>query len=368
VKVTFLELSRRVASVDEEIRTAVERVVADGPYVLGPEVQAFERAFAAHCGASHAVGVASGTDAITVALLAVGLQPGDEVITTSNSGVPTVAAIEAAGGEPVLVDVEPASRTLDPQQLEEVVGERTRVIVPVHLYGRLADMDAICRFAAARGLRVVEDAAQAVGAESNGKRVGTLADVAAFSFYPTKNLGALGDGGAVVTNDSVVAERAQMLRTYGESERYNSTLPRGRNSRLDPIQAAILSVQLPYLDGWNARRREIAAYYNRELADSGLVLPTPSACGAEVYHLYVVEALDRDAVARRLADAGIQTLVHYPRAVHQQPAYARLANGRLTVSERLCATVLSLPLYPELTDNEVEAVAAAIAVTVGVSR
>jgi len=359
VTVSFLDLSRKVSSLRAEIDAAIAGVVESGPYVLGPRVEEFERSFAEYCGAPHAVGVASGTDAITIGLLAVGVEAGDEVITTSNSGVPTIAAIEAAAATPVLVDVDPVTRTLDPARLEAAVTRRTRAIVAVHLYGLGADMQAIGAIARSHDLRLVEDAAQAVGAEIDGRRAGTLADAAAFSFYPTKNLGALGDGGAVVATAEDVAVRARRLRTYGEDARYHSVM-HGRNSRLDPLQAAVLSVQLPHLDAWTKRRREIAAYYRRELAETSLELPNDAPGRTHVYHLFAVRSTARDTLAERLQRDGVGTLVHYSTPVHFQPAYEHLAHGGLAESERLCAEVISLPLYPELTDVEVESVAAAV--------
>jgi dTDP-4-amino-4,6-dideoxygalactose transaminase len=359
MRVPFLDLSRRVEALRPVLDGAIASVLDAGHFVLGPALEQFEHDFAAYCGAPHAVGVASGTDAITIALEAVGVCAGDEVITTSNSGVPTVAAIEAAGAVPVLVDADESTATLDPGALDAATSTRTRAIVAVHLYGQCADIEPIRAFARERDLRVVEDAAQAAGAEYCGRRAGTLADAAAFSFYPTKNLGAIGDGGAVVANDARVAQRARLLRMYGEDTRYHSVLP-GRNSRLDPIQASVLAAQLPRLDEWNERRRAIAAYYDAELAGTELQRPAEALGRKHVYHLYVVRTRERDRLRRELAAMGIGTLVHYPQAVHQQPAYAHLARAGLERSERLCSEVLSLPLYPELADAEVETVAATV--------
>lgn len=355
MNVAFLDLSRQVAALRPELEAAVASVLDSGRFVLGPAVESFERSFAEYVGGDHAVGVASGTEAITIALRASGVGPGDEVVTTANSGVPTVAAIEAAGAVPVLVDPNRDTQTMDPARLERAVNERTRALVPVHLYGRCADMGALTEFAHARGLKVIEDAAQAHGAEHRGARAGTLGDAAAFSFYPTKNLGALGDAGAVVTSDPETAERARMLRVYGERARYESVLA-GRNSRLDPLQAAMLEVKLGRLDAWNERRRQLATYYHEELADSGLVLPTDDPEGRHVYHLYVVRTKLRDRLRERLSALGVETLIHYPRAVHRHPAYRHLARDELSISEALATEVLSLPLYPELSDAEAEAV------------
>ena len=345
MNVPFLDLRRQTEALRPELEQAIARVLDGGRFVGGPVVEEFEQAWAEYCGVGHAVGVASGTDALAIALHAVGVEPGDEVITAANTCVPTVAAIEQAGGVPVLVDVDPETRTLDPARLEEAIGARTRAIVPVHLYGRCAAMEPILRIARERGLKVVEDAAQAHGAEYEGRRAGSLADAAAFSFYPTKNLGALGDAGAIVTADAAVAARARRLRSYGEEARYRSVEP-GVNSRLDPLQAAVLLAKLPHLDEWNARRRELADRYRR----AGLEAPESAD------HLFVVRAADRDAYRARLAAAGVETLVHYPLPVHGHPAYTRLARPGLETSERLAREVVSLPLYPELTDEEAEVV------------
>ncbi len=325
----------------------------------------FEGAFASYCGAAHAIGVASGTEAITIALQAVGVGEGDEVITAANTCVPTVAGIEATGARAVLADVDGETYTLDPAGLEELVTDRTRAIVPVHLYGQCADMDPILELASRRGLRVVEDAAQAVGAEYRGRRAGSMGDAAAFSFYPTKNLGALGDAGAVVAMDPEIAEQARLLRNYGERSKYDS-VRRGWNSRLDTIQAAILSAKLLHLDGWTDRRRELASLYDDALQGSAVVMPAVAPERIHVYHLYVVRVEGRDSVQDRLRDEGVGTLVHYPRPVHRHPAYEGLDRpGRLATSERLSEEILSLPLYPELEDAEAEAVVDAVRRVVG---
>jgi dTDP-4-amino-4,6-dideoxygalactose transaminase len=352
VSVPFLDLSREVQALRPELDAAVARVLDEGRFVLGAGVAEFERRFAAFCGAAHAVGVASGTDALTIALRAVGVGAGDEVVVPANTCIPTVAAVEAAGAVPVLADVDPRSWTLDAASARAAVTERTRAIVPVHLYGLCAEVDALSEL----GPPVVEDAAQAHGAEVRGRRAGSLGRAAAFSFYPTKNLGALGDGGAVVSDEEQVAALARELRTYGERARYES-MRSGWNSRLDELQAALLLAKLPRLEEWNARRREIAARYD----ELGLERQHAPAGFLHAYHLYVVRSRDRDATRRRLAERGVETLVHYPRAVHQHPGYAHLARPGLEVSEELAGQVLSLPLNPWLRDDEVEAVVAAVA-------
>jgi len=359
-RVPFLDLSRRVASLRGELDAGIAAVLDAGRFVGGEPVERFEQEFAAWVGAGHAIGVASGTDAIEIALRAVGVGPGDEVITVANTCIPTIAGIEATGATPVLVDAELDSLTIDPERVAAAVGPRTRAIVPVHLYGRCADMDAILSVAAEHGLKVVEDAAQAHGASWAGRSAGTMGDAAAFSFYPTKNLGALGDGGAVVTNDAAVAELARTLRTYGEVSQYK-TVRRGTNSRLDTLQAAILSIALRHVDAGNGRRREIAERYAAAAADGELPAPSDPPGGRHVYHLYVLPVADREAFRAQLEGVGVQTLVHYPRAIHQHEPYRDVARvGALGVSEWLAGSVVSVPLYPELTDDEAAVVVDAL--------
>jgi dTDP-4-amino-4,6-dideoxygalactose transaminase len=349
-------------SLAEEIRAAVARVLERGWYVLGPEVDAFEAAFAAYHGVGHAIGVASGTDAIELALRAAGIGPGDEVITVSHTAVATVCAIERAGAKPVLVDIDPGCYTMDPAAAAAKVGPRTKAIVPVHLYGQPADMPALTSLAQRHGLLVIEDCAQAHGARLGGHLAGTLGHLGAFSFYPTKNLGACGDGGAVITRDSQLAARLRRLRTYGQVSRYRH-VERGVNSRLDEIQAAVLGVKLKHLDEHNAIRRVLAARYDRLLEH--VVRPAVRGNRAEtyhVYHLYVVRHLDRDGLQTRLRGRGVETLVHYPVPVHLQEAYADLGyrRGDLPVTERIAAEILSLPIYVGLSMAEVDAVAGAV--------
>jgi dTDP-3-amino-3,4,6-trideoxy-alpha-D-glucose transaminase len=357
--VPFLDLRRQSLALLEEIEQATRDVLYSGRFVNGPLLDEFEQAFAAWCGARDAVGVASGTDAIELALRAFDIGPGDEVVTVANTCVPTIAGIEATGARAVLVDIDERTFTLDPAALASAIGRRTRAIVPVHMYGQCADMASILAIARSKGLVVVEDAAQGHGAEYRGVRAGALGDAAAFSFYPTKNLGALGDAGAVVVNDRQVAARVRRLRNYGERGRFES-FERGMNSRLDTLQAAILSAKLPYLDGWNARRRELAARYDVGLRGTGLDLPESAPGRRHAFHLYVVRSRERDVLRAELAARGVETLVHYPKPVHRVPAYTELAHARLTRSERVADEILSLPLFPELTDDEVDHVVAAI--------
>ncbi len=344
-----------------EIDEAVSRVMASGRYILGPEVQAFEEEFAAYIGASFGIGVGNGTEALHLALAACGLQRGDEVITVSYTAVATVAAIEMAGGVPAFVDIDPVRYTLDPEKLEMAVTNRTRAIIPVHLYGQPAELDAVLEVAGRHRLRVIEDCAQAHGAFYRGKRVGSFGDMACFSFYPTKNLGAIGDGGMVVTLDPELDERARLLREYGWAERNVSGVP-GWNTRLDEVQAALLRVKLWTLDEQNGRRRRLAQYYGEALKGTSLVLPEPAEDTEHVYHLYVVRFGQRDRLMGFLRDRGIGTLVHYPVPVHLQPAYRERIQtiGGLVETERAAREVLSLPMYPELTEAEAGQVVEAV--------
>jgi dTDP-4-amino-4,6-dideoxygalactose transaminase len=359
--IPFVDLAGQYQALKAEIEAAISRVLAGGWYILGEETRAFEAEFAAYIGVTYAVGVASGTDAVALALRAVGVAPGDEVITVSHTAVATVAAIEQAGARPIFVDIEPASFTLNPARLEQAISARTRAIVPVHLYGHPADMEPILAIARRHALAVVEDCAQAHGAAYAGRRVGSFGDAAAFSFYPTKNLGAVGDGGIVVTNRAEVAEQLQLLRQYGWASRYISQV-RGGNSRLDELQAAILRVKLPYLETWNERRRELAVGYSIRLAASRLVLPEGVEPFRHVYHLYVVRTPERDALLADLRARGIGAQVHYPVPVHLQPAYTDLGfgPGSLPETERAAREVLSLPLYPEMSDTNLEQIVQAI--------
>lgn len=355
-------LARAHAPIRHELDAAVARVLDRDWYILGPEVAAFEEEFAAVCGSRYAVGCGSGTDAITLALLALGVQPGDEVILPTLTAAPSAGAIVAAGAVPVFADVDPCTRTLDPASVEQMVSPRTRALLPVHLYGRPADMDALSEIATRRGLLMVEDAAQAHGATWGGRAAGSLAAAGCFSFYPTKNLGALGDGGAVTTDDPEIAERVRRLRNHGQSSRYHHE-EHAVNSRLDELQAALLSAKLPHLAGWNADRRAQALRYADLLAKAPVHLPLPdNERATSCWHLYVVETEERETVRGRLATAGVGTDTHYPIPVHLQRAYARFGRGTgsLPVAERLARSVLSLPLFPGLTAEEQERVAAAL--------
>jgi len=340
-----------------EIDAAVARVLAKGWYILGEETRAFEAEFAAYIGVRHAVGVGSGTDAVQLALAACEIGAGDEVITVSHTAVATVAAIEMAGATPVLVDIEPDFFTIDPAKIEAAITPHTRAIIPVHIYGQPVNLDAILDLASRHKLRVIEDCAQAHGAAYRGTRVGAHGDIACFSFYPTKNLGAIGDGGMVVTDDASLAERVRLLREYGWAERYVSHIS-GRNSRLDELQAAILRVKLPRLDEDNHKRARIAQKYSEGLSDCGLALPTVREHATHVFHLYVVRAPERHELQAFLNSQGVNTLIHYPVPVHLQPAYVNVARGAdgLSKTEAAAREILSLPMYPELADQDVEQV------------
>jgi dTDP-4-amino-4,6-dideoxygalactose transaminase len=344
----------------DAIDAAIRRVLDSGQYILGPEVRAFESEFAAYIGSRHCIGVSSGTAAIEVALRACGIGPGDEVITTAHTAVATVAAIELCGARPVFVDIEPDCFTLDAAKVETAISPATKAIVPVHLYGQAADIPALADIARRRGLRLIEDCAQAHGAELQGRKLGRFGDLGCFSCYPTKNLGAIGDGGIIVTDSDELARACRLLREYGWAERYVSHVE-GNNSRLDEIQAAILRVKLPALDADNARRSEIAARYDELLSGSPYALPKQRAGARHVYHLYVVRSKRRDAALEHLRAAGVGALVHYPVPIHLQPAYAGRIRGAeaLPETERAAREVLSLPIYPELGHDEVRTVVAA---------
>jgi dTDP-4-amino-4,6-dideoxygalactose transaminase len=349
----------------QAIDAAVARVLASGWYILGQEVAAFEREFAAYIGRRHGIGVANGTDAVVLALRAIGVGPEDYVVTVSHTAVATVAAVELAGAKPLLIDIDPATYTMDAAELARILAAppgRIAAILPVHLYGQAAALDAIMPLARRYGVPVIEDCAQCHGAMHAGRRTGSIGDIAAFSFYPTKNLGALGDGGIVVTEDDGIAERLRALREYGWRERYVSD-SLGMNSRLDEMQAAILRVKLAGLDVDNARRAAIADAYDKGLSGLPLVLPARRAGASHVFHQYVVRSPDRDRLRDTLKQRGIGTNIHYPVPVHRQPAYQnRVALGPsgLVESERAACDVLSLPMYPQLGDGEVARVIAAL--------
>lgn len=344
-----------------ELDEAIQRVLSGGHYILGPEVEAFEAEFAHYIGVNHSVGVANGTDAIALALRALGLGPGDEVITVSHTAVATVAAIEMAGCTPVLVDVEAGFLTLDPDKLDEALTERTRAVIAVHLYGQPADLDRIQAFCNRTGVALVEDVSQAHGSRWRGRRTGSFGHVSTFSCYPTKNLGAIGDAGIVATNDHEVADRLRRLRQYGWVTR-NDSLDAGCNSRLDELQAAILRVKLRHLDAGNAARRAIADRYTMAIAGTSLKPPTTRAEAEHVFHLYVAEASDREALAESLMQRGVGSAVHYTRAVHQQTAYRDRVrtSSSMEVTNGAVDRILSLPMFPELCEADIARVVSAL--------
>jgi dTDP-3-amino-3,4,6-trideoxy-alpha-D-glucose transaminase len=347
------------------LREGIERVLTRGWFVLGPELAAFEAEFAEICGARHAIGVGNGTDAIALALRAIGVGPGDEVITAAVSAAFTGLAIMMAGATPVFVDVDADRATIDPAAVEAAITSRTRAIMPVHLYGQAADMSRLSAIASRHGVALLEDACQAHLATAEGRPIGTVGIAGTFSFYPTKNLGALGDGGAIITNDAALAERLRRLRNGGQSNRYLHQ-EFGVNSRLDEMQAAILRARLPFLHEWTARRRALARRY-RDALGHGPVRPLPERDPGHVYHLFVVRSPARDALMRHLEHRGVGTIVHYPIPMPAQPAFAGVletAGGRrqhdTPVADRLCAEVCSLPLHPGLTDADVDFVASEV--------
>lgn len=372
LSIPLVDLLGQTQSVRAAVDAAITRTLDSGWYILGRETAAFEEEFAAYI-AGHSrlapgaqigcVGVNSGTDALHLALWACDIGPGDEVITVAHTAVATAAAIMLAGATPVFVDVDPATYTLDPAALAAAITPRTKAVIPVHLYGHPADMETILAVARPAGLRVIEDCAQAHGALVRGRHVGAWGDLGCFSFYPTKNLGALGDGGAVVSADPHLAARVRLLREYGwtPQARYVSQTP-GMNSRLDEMQAAILRAKLPHLDAWNAARRALAAVYAAQLPP-GAALPVERPGCRHVYHLYVVRVADRDGVRARLQAAGVGTGIHYPVPIHRQPAYAHLpqAQTRLPQTERLAGEIISLPMHPLLTAEQARTVAEALA-------
>jgi dTDP-4-amino-4,6-dideoxygalactose transaminase len=361
MRVPILELKTQYREHQAELDGAIREVLEASWFILGQQGEAFECEFARYCGAAHAVGVGSGTEALHLALLACGIGPGDEVITVPNTAVPTVCAIDFTGATPVFADIDPDTYTLDPTDLARCLSPRTKAIVPVHLYGHPADLGPLCEFARHHGLRVVDDAAQAHGAEYRDRRIGPLADATAWSFYPSKNLGAYGDAGAVTTNDGELASRLWMLRNYGEEERYYHT-SRGFNSRLDEIQAAILRVKLRHLDAWNQRRRAIAARYREAIRHPEVRLPVEAPWARHVFHLFVIRSPRRDALREHLLTREIGSQIHFPLPVYRQQAYTHLGipPGHCPEAEQAAAEVLSLPLYPELTDEQVAAVAQAV--------
>lgn len=361
IKVPYLDLKAQYHSIKPEIDAAISRVLESCQFVLGPEVAGFEQEFAAYCGATECIAMNSGTSALHLALLAAGVGPGDEVITVPFTFVASVSAVTYAGARPVLVDIDPRSFTMDPTAIEAAITPRTKAILPVHLYGQSADMDPIMEVAQRHGLAVIEDAAQAHGAKYKGRPVGSIGDMACFSFYPGKNLGAYGEGGAVTTSNPEYARTMRMLRDWGQDRKYHHVL-RGFNYRMEGFQGAILRVKLRHLEAWTEARRTLVNLYNDLLADSGVETPTEMPWGRHVYHVYTLRTEDRDGLQASLQSEGIQTGIHYPVPAHLQPAYADLGYGRgaFPQSEAASQQVLSLPLYPELSSQSVAEVAGVV--------
>ncbi len=358
MQIPFLDMKAPYRELQEELDAAYRRVMESGWYILGEEVEAFEAEYAAYCGVRHCVGVGNGLEALHLVLRAWGIEPGDEVIAPANTYIATWLAVSYAGATPVPVEPDGATYNLDPKRVEAAITPRTRAILPVHLYGQPAEMGPLMEIAGRYGLRVLEDAAQAQGARSQGRRTGGLGHAAGFSFYPGKNLGAYGDAGAVTTNDEATAERVRLLRNYGSRVKYRNETA-GFNSRLDPMQAAFLRVRLVHLDEWNGRRRRIAARYNELLAGApGLALPAVPEWAEPVWHVYVVRHARRDALQAALAAAGVGTLIHYPIPPHLSGAYAAAGwqAGDFPLSEALAETALSLPIGPHMTVEQVETV------------
>lgn len=349
-KIPFTDLSGQYHSIKDDVDSAIKEVLDSGWYILGKKVELFEKNFANYCQVKQGIGVANGTDAIHLALLACGVGKGDEVITVSNTATPTVLAITYTGAKPVFVDIDPESYTIDINKIEENITEKTKAILPVHLYGQPADMDPVLELAHKYDLEVIEDACQAHGAEYKGKKVGALGDVGCFSFYPTKNLGGYGDGGMAVTNNEELAEKLKMLRNYGMKKQYHSII-KGFNNRLDELQAAILDVKLKKLDEWNEKRRRNARIYDELLVN--VVKPVEKKYSKHVYHLYVIRCSDRDKMQQKLANAYINTLIHYPVPVHWQKAFEEFKNVCLPLTEMYSKEILSLPMYPELTEEQI---------------
>jgi len=356
VSIPFLDLRAGYLELKSEIDAAVARALDSGYYIMGPELDSFETEFASYTEAAHCIGVADGLDALHLTLRAMDVGPGDEVIVPANTYIATWLAVSQCGATPVPVEPLEATHNIDPALIEAAITSRTKVILPVHLYGQPADLDPILEIARRHGLKVLEDGAQAHGSRYRGQRIGAHGDAVAWSFYPGKNLGAMGDGGAVTTNDPELADRIRVLRNYGSRVKYVNEV-QGVNSRLDPLQAAILRVKLKYLDAWNQRRSLLAGSYQMLLADTGLVLPFTIPEAESAWHLYVVRSPRRDELQRALQDQGIATLIHYPVPPHKQQAYAGFATDRFELAEQLSKEVLSLPIGPHLSLDSVEQVA-----------
>lgn len=350
--VLLTDLKKEYISISEELNLNIRRVLNSGFYVLGEEVKKFEENFSKYTGTNHAVGVNSGSDALFLALKSIGVGKGDEVITVSHTFISTVDAISRSGAKPVFVDINQDTYCMDVLKIEEKITEKTKAILPVHLYGHPADMDPICKLKEDYGLYVIEDACQAHGAEYNGKKAGSIGDMGCFSFYPTKNLGAYGDGGAVVTDNEEIKEKLIQMRNYGQSEKYHHDFI-GVNSRLDELQAVILQTKLKHLDKWIECRRKNAEIYNRLLQDSDVILPVEKRFAKHAYHLYVIKSKNRDYLKKKLLQNDIHAQIHYPIPVHKQKAYLNFNDFKLETTDKICSEILSLPLHPWMDYEEI---------------
>ena len=350
--VLLADLKKEYISIREELNRNIQRVLNSGFYVLGEEVRKFEEDFSKYTGTNYAVGVNSGSDALFLALKSVGIGKGDEVITVSHTFISTVDAISRNGAKPVFVDINPDTCCMDVSKIEEKITEKTKAILPVHLYGHPVDMDPICKLKEDYGLYVIEDACQAHGAEYNGKKAGSIGDMGCFSFYPTKNLGAYGDGGAIVTDNEEIKEKLIQMRNYGQSEKYHHDFV-GVNSRLDELQAVILQTKLKHLDKWIERRRKNAEIYSRLLQDSDVILPVEKRFAKHAYHLYVIRSKNRDYLKKKLLQNDINAQIHYPIPVHKQKAYLNFNDFKLEATDKICNEILSLPLHPWMSYEEI---------------
>lgn len=356
--IPLLDLQAQYDSIREELETAVLDILRSGRYILGPKVEEFEKSIADYCGVQYAIGVANGTDALVLSLDAIGVGPGDEVITSPFTFFASAESISRIGAIPVFVDIDPSTYNLAPEQVQEKINSKTKAIIPVHIFGQPADMDTINDIATKQGIKVVEDACQAIGAQYKGRKVGSLADAACFSFFPSKNLGGAGDGGMVVTDDKEIADRVRILRQHGSTRKYHHSLI-GYNSRLDALQAAILQVKLKYIDAWNDARRQKAHYYNKLFAGSNIVTPVELDYVKHAYHLYIIRVPNRVEVESVLKEKGIGHGVYYPVPLHLQEAYRNLGYkpGDLPVSEAASHETIAIPLYPELRTEDMEMIA-----------
>lgn len=361
MNIPFSNLHHLHAGIERDLTKVFERVLRDSSFILGPEVERFEQDFARYCGTTYAVAVSTGTVALQIVLAALGVKPGDEVITVANTFIATAEAITSVGATPVFIDIDPISFNMDPALIERAITPRTRAIIPVHLYGQCADMRSILEIAGQHNLPVIEDACQAHGAEYEGRKAGSLGSAGCFSFYPGKNLGACGEGGAIVTDDPQLAVKLRMWRDHGSSRKYEHDFP-GLNARMEGLQGGILALKLKHLDHWNQQRRDAAALYNQALVDTDIICPLELGYGRHVYHLYVIQSDNRDQLRGRLAEAGIETGLHYPIPLHLQKAYSWLnySEGDLPVTEQMRSRILSLPIYPGLSSEAIHCVASQV--------